>query len=182
MVNHVKPQAHTEDIKGETRQVWSAPAAHSDSGQQQKTDQGASRALNLNRPLVKVAVGVFIQADRSFLLTTRPQGKVYAGYWEFPGGKLESGESVSEALERELMEELGVKVLNFTPWRVECVDYPHALVELHFCRISAWSGDLQMREGQSYAWVHLPVDLSPLLPGAIPVLEWLEHDFSTQSA
>ena len=54
------------------------------------------------RPVVHVAVGVLIRQDGSFLLTSRPSGKVYAGYWEFPGGKLEAGESVEQALKREL--------------------------------------------------------------------------------
>ena len=62
------------------------------------------------RKVVDVAVGVLIGADGRFLLTSRPEGKVYAGYWEFPGGKLEVGESVEAALARELNEELGITV------------------------------------------------------------------------
>ena len=92
------------------------------------------------REPVDVAVGVLIDADERFLLTSRPAGKVYAGYWEFPGGKLEPGESVEAALRRELHEELGIAVDAVEPWKIELVDYPHARVRLHFCKVRAWSG------------------------------------------
>jgi 8-oxo-dGTP diphosphatase len=99
-----------------------------------------------DRKVVDVAVGVLIRPDGDFLLTSRPVGKVYAGYWEFPGGKFEPGESVQQALSRELFEELGLHLHQIEPWRQELVDYPHALVRLHFCKVLAWSGELQMRE------------------------------------
>ena len=128
------------------------------------------------RPVVDVAVGVLIQPDGAFLLTSRPDGKVYAGYWEFPGGKLEAGESVLQALTRELHEELGIVVREAQPWREQLVDYPHALVRLHFCKVSAWDGALQMREGQSWSWNQLPVSVQPVLPGTVPVLQWLAQE------
>ncbi|MEI7495819.1 MAG: NUDIX domain-containing protein, partial [Betaproteobacteria bacterium] len=59
---------------------------------------------------MQVAVGVLIRSDDSFLLTSRPEGKAYAGYWEFPGGKLEVGETVAQALKRELQEEIGITI------------------------------------------------------------------------
>ena len=129
-----------------------------------------------NRPLVQVAVGVLLQDDGAFLLTSRPPGKVYAGYWEFPGGKLEAGETVQQALARELHEEIGIAIEDCTLWRVERVDYPHALVQLNFCRVTRWRGELQMREGQSFAWQQLPVTVTPVLPGTLPVLRWLEEE------
>lgn len=129
-----------------------------------------------DRPLVEVAVGVLMQSDGSFLLTSRPLGKPYAGYWEFPGGKVEAGETIEEALRRELSEELGVTMGKALAWKVEVVDYPHALVRLHFFKVTQWSGELQMREQQSFAWSGLPVGVSPILPGALPVLEWLEQE------
>jgi 8-oxo-dGTP diphosphatase len=132
-----------------------------------------------DRPMVEVAVGVLMQADGSFLLTSRPVGKPYAGYWEFPGGKLEAGESIEEALSRELNEELGLTMGEAKAWKVEVVDYPHALVRLHFFKVTQWSGELQMKEQQSYAWSVLPVGVSPILPGALPVLEWLEQERKT---
>lgn len=124
------------------------------------------------RVAVDVAVGVLVDADGRFLLTSRPDGKVYAGYWEFPGGKLEAGETVEQALRRELHEELGITIGPAQPWKVELVDYPHALVRLHFCKVFAWDGALQMREGQSMAWQTLPVQVAPVLPGTVPVLGW----------
>ena len=129
-----------------------------------------------NRPVVDVAVGILVKPDGSFLLTSRPAGKVYEGYWEFPGGKLEAGESVQDALRRELLEELGIAVEAAQLWRVELVDYPHALVRLNFCKISAWSGELQMREAQSYSWQQLPVQVSPVLQGTIPVLKMFAEE------
>ncbi|MCF8168319.1 MAG: NUDIX domain-containing protein [Rhodoferax sp.] len=125
------------------------------------------------RSLVDVAVGVLLQADGRFLLTSRPHDKVYAGYWEFPGGKFEPGETVEHALRRELHEELGIALGDVVPWKVETVDYPHALVRLHFCKVESWSGALQMREGQDCAWEQLPVQVRPVLPGTVPVLQWL---------
>jgi 8-oxo-dGTP diphosphatase len=135
-----------------------------------------------NRPLVQVAVGVLLQGDGAFLLTSRPPGKVYAGYWEFPGGKLEAGETVQQALARELHEEIGIDIEDCTLWKVERVDYPHALVQLNFCRVTRWRGELQMREGQSFAWQQLPVAVTPVLPGTLPVLRWLEEERGDLSA
>ena len=130
----------------------------------------------LERTPVDVAVGVLIDGDGRFLLTSRPDGKVYAGFWEFPGGKLEAGESVETALKRELHEELGIAIGAARPWRVEIVDYPHARVRLHFCKVSAWSGDFEMREGQRMAWQTLPVEVRPVLPGTVPVLRWFAEE------
>lgn len=125
------------------------------------------------RTPVDVAVGVLIDVAGRFLLTSRPADKVYAGYWEFPGGKLEAGESVATALRRELMEELGITIGEPQPWQVEIVDYPHARVRLHFCKVFSWQGNFEMREGQQMAWQVLPVAVSPVLPGTVPVLGWL---------
>jgi 8-oxo-dGTP diphosphatase len=143
-------------------------------------DPQRSRLGGVDRKIVEVAVGVLVRDDGDFLLTSRPAGKEYAGYWEFPGGKLETGESVEQALKRELHEELGIEVMLSEPWRTEIVDYPHALVRLHFQKVFAWHGDLQMREGQSFAWQTLPVDVQPILPGTVPVLAWfaIERGFT----
>jgi 8-oxo-dGTP diphosphatase len=120
-----------------------------------------------------VAVGVLIRPDGAFLVTSRPAGKVYAGHWEFPGGKVEPGETVEQALARELHEELGITIAGAERWQVQMFDYPHALVRLHFCKVLAWTGEFEMREGQAMAWQQLPVDVRPVLPGTIPVLGWL---------
>jgi len=129
-----------------------------------------------DRPVVDVAVGILLRPDGGFLLTSRPEGKVYAGYWEFPGGKLEAGESVEQALRRELHEELGIVIGAVQPWKEQLVDYPHALVRLHFCKVHDWQGALQMREGQSFAWQQLPVQVVPVLPGTVPVLQWFAQE------
>ena len=126
------------------------------------------------RRYTEVAVGILLRADGDLLLTTRPPGKVYAGYWEFPGGKLEAGESVEQALRRELIEEIGVTIGAAEVWKVTEHDYPHALVRLHWCKVYEWTGELQMREGQAMSWQPWP---PTVLPGALPVLQWLaaEH-------
>jgi 8-oxo-dGTP diphosphatase len=129
-----------------------------------------------DRKEVEVAVGVLVRADGAFLLTSRPPGKVYEGYWEFPGGKVEPGETVEQALRRELQEEIGVTIGAVHPWHVERVDYPHALVRLNFCKVFEWSGELHMHEGQNFAWQVLPVEVKPVLPGTVPVLDWFAQE------
>ncbi len=128
------------------------------------------------RTPIDVAVGVLIDGEGRFLMTSRPTGKVYADHWEFPGGKLESGETVAQALRRELNEELGIDIGEAHPWQVEIVDYPHALVRLHFCKVYEWAGEFEMREGQAMAWQQLPVTVRPVLPGTIPVLRWFAEE------
>ncbi|MDH6591168.1 8-oxo-dGTP diphosphatase [Variovorax sp. TBS-050B] len=130
-----------------------------------------------DRKHTEVAVGVLIRpADGALLLSTRPEGKPYAGFWEFPGGKIEAGETVEEALRRELHEELGINIARAEVWKVTEHDYPHALVRLHWCKVSAWSGDFEMREGQQMRWQQLPLEVAPVLPGALPVLEWMAEE------
>lgn len=129
-----------------------------------------------SRPVVDVAVGVLVRADGAFLMASRPHGKVYAGYWEFPGGKVEVGESVEAALSRELQEELGIQIQDTAHWRTLCVDYPHAMVRLYFLKVLSWSGAIRPLEGQDAQWQQLPVTVSPVLPGSLPVLEWLAQD------
>ena len=130
----------------------------------------------LDRRLVQVAVGVLVRKDDSFLLTSRPEGKAYAGYWEFPGGKLEANETVEQALRRELQEEIGITIQDCMLWKTERIDYPHALVQLNFCKVTQWTGELQMLESQSFAWQQLPVAVSPVLPGTVPVLQWFANE------
>ena len=141
-------------------------------------DGDLARVGGLERAVVDVAVGILISADGRFLLTSRPAGKVYAGFWEFPGGKLEAGVSVEQALARELGEELGIGLnpADVQLWKQQMVDYPHALVRLNFCKVTVWQGELHMREQQQAAWQSLPVSVSPVLPGTVPVLAWLAQE------
>ena len=139
-------------------------------------DGQQAREGGTDRQVTDVAVGVLLLPDGAFLLTSRPVGKVYEGYWEFPGGKLEAGETVEQALRRELHEELGITIGSAELWKTQMVDYPHALVRLHFCKVRQWEGALQMREAQSFAWQRLPVEVAPVLPGTVPVLAWLAQE------
>ena len=127
------------------------------------------------RKVTEVAVGVLLRPDNAVLLADRPAGKPYAGYWEFPGGKIEPGESVEHALARELHEELGIDVGLALPWVTFEFDYPHAYVRLHFCRVYRWHGTPHGREGQRLTFFRLGQDrLGPLLPAAVPALRWLD--------
>ncbi len=129
--------------------------------------------------VIEVAAAVMLRADGSeFLLAQRPQGKVYAGYWEFPGGKVEPGETVRAALVRELREELGISVTGCSPWLTRVFTYPHATVRLNFWRVTAWSGEI----GISAPLEHDAVDwqksgrtatVTPILPANLPILKAL---------
>lgn len=126
------------------------------------------------RALTEVAVGLVFDQGGRVLLGQRPEGKPYAGWWEFPGGKLESGEGVAEALARELHEELGLELRASLPWIVREHSYPHARVRLHFRRVFDWRGVPTSREGQAFAWVRPEaIDRSPLLPATLPILGML---------
>jgi 8-oxo-dGTP diphosphatase len=120
---------------------------------------------------VDVAAAVIERPDGSFLLAQRPPGKVYAGWWEFPGGKVEPGERAAHALARELHEELGIDVRTAYPWIVRMHVYEHATVRLHFFRVPEWSGEPQGRENQRLAWQRLDAPMmTPMLPANAPVL------------
>jgi 8-oxo-dGTP diphosphatase len=132
----------------------------------------------LNTPLVEVVAAVIERPDGSFLLAQRPAGKVYAGYWEFPGGKVEAGEPLTKALARELHEEIGIDVDIAHPWIVRIYTYPHAKVRLNFFRVRAWHGEPHGKETQQLAWQHVStLGVAPLLPANGPVLRALELPF-----
>jgi len=122
---------------------------------------------------IDVAVGILMQPNGDVLLAQRPVGKPYDGYWEFPGGKVEADESILEALKREFVEELGIRILSADPWC--CVEhvYPHAHVRLHFYISREWEGEPQSLEGQAFAWQGA-MSVEPLLPATIPLIEWLD--------
>ncbi|MEO8738254.1 MAG: Nudix family hydrolase [Casimicrobiaceae bacterium] len=123
--------------------------------------------------VVRVAVAVLLR-DGKVLLAQRLKGTPYAGYWEFPGGKLEAGETPRQALVRELGEELGIRVTQAVPWLTQRYTYPHADVKLDFFRVFDWDGELHGRDGQAIAW-QIPgaFDVEPLLPANTVVLRAL---------
>ena len=129
--------------------------------------------------IVEVAAAVMLRANgQEFLLAQRPEGKVYAGYWEFPGGKLEAGESVREALIRELQEELGITVTECSPWLTRQFTYPHATVRLNFWRVTAWTGEIGITAPLEHAAVDWQTcgksaSVAPILPANDPILKAL---------
>ena len=131
--------------------------------------------MNVKQALpIDVAVGILLKANGDVLLACRPEGKPFAGYWEFPGGKVEQGESVFDALKREFEEEVGVQILSADAWcGVEHV-YPHAHVRLHFFISRAWKGEPEAQEGQQLAWQG-SVAVEPVLTATVPLLEWLDR-------
>lgn len=128
-----------------------------------------------SQKIIDVAAAVILRADGAFLLAQRPAGKVYEGYWEFPGGKIEEGETPLHALCRELHEELGITVITAYPWLTRVFTYPHAAVKLHFFRVFAWQGEPHGYEDQQLSWQRLPrLSVAPLLPANTPILHALE--------
>jgi 8-oxo-dGTP diphosphatase len=134
---------------------------------------------------LEVAAAVVQRADGAFLLAQRPAGKVYAGYWEFPGGKIEPGEAAERALARELHEELGIEACTSFPWLTREYTYPHASVRLNFFRVTAWRGEPHPREQQAITWQRLGTPLAaPMLPANAPVLAALAlpHEYAITDA
>jgi 8-oxo-dGTP diphosphatase len=134
---------------------------------------------------LEVAAAVIQRADGAFLLARRPAGKVYAGYWEFPGGKIEPGEPAAQALARELREELGIEPAAAYPWLTREYVYPHAAVRLNFFRVTSWRGEPHPRENQEIAWQrHGEPLVAPMLPANAPVLAALAlpHEYAVTDA
>lgn len=132
------------------------------------------------KPLLLVAACALVDADGRVLLAQRPEGKALAGLWEFPGGKVEAGETPEETLIRELNEELGIEVkqaclapLVFASHSYETM---HLLMPLYVCR--RWEGTVRSMEGQKLAWVEpkrmrtypMPPADEPLIPALIDLL------------
>jgi 8-oxo-dGTP diphosphatase len=129
------------------------------------------RSVDAMTRLTEVAAAVIERPDGTFLLAQRPEGKPYAGYWEFPGGKIEPGEDARGALTRELREELGIEVRESTPWITRMHAYTHATVRLHFFKVTAWDGEPQPLEDQAIRWQRVEApDVAPMLPANAPVL------------
>jgi 8-oxo-dGTP diphosphatase len=121
--------------------------------------------------VIDVAAAVLLRPDGSFLMARRPPGKLYAGYWEFPGGKIEPGEAPAAAIARELHEELGVDIGPPCPWITRVFEYPHGTVHLRFFRVFEWRNEPHPREGQDIGWQTLDTLVAgPMLPANAPVL------------
>ncbi len=134
----------------------------------------------MTKPIVLVSACALIDADNRILIAQRPEGKSMAGLWEFPGGKLEPGETPEETLIREMQEELGVTTwesclapLSFASYAYD--DF-HLLMPLFICR--KWEGFPQAREGQTLKWVKantlrnypMPPADEPLIPALMDIL------------
>lgn len=129
--------------------------------------------------IVEVAATILLRdgvRGTEYLLAQRPQGKVYAGYWEFPGGKVEPGETMREALVREIQEELGVTIDRAWPWLSCQFTYPHARVRLKFFRATSWHGEIAPIEHSGFVWVRIGdlAPVAPVLPANGPILRALE--------
>ena len=126
--------------------------------------------------IIDVAVGVILRPDGTVLLGNRPADKPWPGWWELPGGKLEPGETVMQALVRELREEIGITVTVAYPWVTYVHKYPTTTVRLAFCRVTGWEGEPKSLENQALRWVDIKTaHLTPqLLPATLPPLRWLQ--------
>ena len=133
--------------------------------------------------VVEVAAAILLRetpgrgaGGMEYLLACRPEGKVYAGYWEFPGGKVEPGESLRQALVRELQEELGIIVDRAWPWLSCEFIYPHASVRLKFYRVTSWHGEIAPIEHSGFVWTPVgdAAAVAPILPANGPILRALE--------
>lgn len=135
---------------------------------------------SVSKPLLLVAACALVDADGRVLLAQRPEGKTLAGLWEFPGGKIEAGETPEETLIRELAEELGIEVksacLAPLTFASHSYDTMHLLMPLYVCR--RWEGIARPIEGQTLAWVApkrmrdypMPPADEPLIPMLVDLL------------
>lgn len=130
--------------------------------------------------MIKVAVAIVQKPDGQFLMASRPDGKGWAGWWEFPGGKIEADETPKQGLSRELQEELGITPTKMQAWLTRRFDYPAThdsvakTVQLHFYFVTEWQGELAAQEGQQLSWqTPANITVSPVLPANAPIMQAL---------
>ncbi len=123
--------------------------------------------------VVPVATGILEDTAGRLLVSLRPEGKPWPGFWEFPGGKVDPGETPEQALRRELWEEIGIQAIDPEPFRVLDYAYPERTVRLHFYRVRCWSGEAHGKEGQQVRWLY---------PWEIPALECLPANLRMTAA
>ena len=130
---------------------------------------------------VQVAAGVVWREGR-FLAAKRPEDKPMPGYWEFPGGKREQGESIDQTLRRELCEELGIECRVCVPWTSVIHAYPHMTVEVHFIHVTDFTGTPEARDGQELVWLS-PEEARhyPFLPADIQLVDRIRHPLTAGS-
>jgi 8-oxo-dGTP diphosphatase len=137
-------------------------------------DKESSQSVK-DKEIIEVVAAVLTRPSGEVMLASRPADKIYAGYWEFPGGKVEAGESLAHALDRELKEELGIESVHATRWITKLFAYPHATVRLNFFRVWDWQGEPHPHEGQTFAWDNPAAhSVEPLLPANFPILKALQ--------
>jgi 8-oxo-dGTP diphosphatase len=125
--------------------------------------------------VVEAAVAVILREDGQVLLGQRPEGKPWAGWWEFPGGKIEVGETPFHALQRELHEELGIEAIEAYPWVTRTFAYPERTVRLRFFTVRKWHGEPHGRENQQLSWqMPAAITVGPLLPANEPIMGALQ--------
>ncbi|HQN64100.1 MAG TPA: Nudix family hydrolase [Methylophilus sp.] len=133
------------------------------------------------KKVTHVAAGVLVKQSGEYLLASRPAGKPWADWWEFPGGKIEAGETPEHALTRELQEELGITPTHVLPWLQRIYNYPQIhdsparTVHLHFHFVTDWQGELAPNEGQEFVWQEPgKLTVSPVLPANAPIMKALD--------
>lgn len=123
-----------------------------------------------------VAAGILRDTSGRFLITERVCDGPFDGLWEFPGGKIDEGESSSDALRRELAEELGIEVTSSRPFMDLHHEYPDRTVDLEFFLVTAWQGEPTGLEGQQTRWVEAAdLDAEVLLPADEPIVAALRR-------
>ncbi len=130
----------------------------------------------MTKPILLVAAAALVDSDNRVLLSKRPEGKTLAGLWEFPGGKVDAGETPEQALRRELKEELDIEVCEtcLAPFTFASHTYNafHLLMPLYLCR--NWEGEIAPQEGQEVAWVRARrLADYPMPPADAPLVPWL---------